>query len=90
VLPMLLRVKVRDEKSSFGFFIPLIIVYMLFVPIIILGGVAYAILLIIPETTKQARSYLQLIMSLPSLLSASIGTEIEIHSDDKDISMYVK
>ncbi len=85
MLPMLLRVKIRDEERSFGFYLPMVLIYLLFIPVVLLGAIAVAILLAIPETSKQARSYLRLLLALPSLFSASIGTEIDIQSDAKDI-----
>ena len=89
MLPMLLRVKIHDEKNSFGFYLPLGLVYLLFVPIGVLGAIAYMVLLAIPKTSSQARSYLPLIQALPSLLSASIGTEIAVQSNEKDIAIYI-
>ena len=85
MLPMLLRVKIRDDARSFGFYLPMVLIYLLLLPVVLLGAIAVAILLAIPETSKQARSYLRLLLALPSLLSASIGTEVDIQSDTKDI-----
>jgi len=89
MLPMLLRVKIHDEKKSFGLYVPLGLIYLLFVPILILGAIAFIVLLAIPRTASQARSYLQLVLALPSLLSASIGTEIAVQSNEKDIVIYI-
>ena len=89
MLPMLLRLKVHDEKTSFGLYLPLGLIYLLFVPILMLGAIACIVLLAIPKTTRQARSYLQLILALPSLLSASIGTEISVQSNEKDIVIHI-
>ncbi|MGH0052907.1 MAG: hypothetical protein ACQ5SW_05925 [Sphaerochaetaceae bacterium] len=89
MLPMLLHLKVHGGTTSFGFYIPLGLVYLLLVPILILGAVAILVLLMIPETSKLTRSYLPLIRALPTLLSASIGTEIEVKSDKKDILIHI-
>jgi cellobiose-specific phosphotransferase system component IIC len=85
MLPMLLRVKVRDESHNFGFYFPMVLIYLLFIPVIIIGTIVFTILLLIPDTARQARSYLQLVFALPTLLSASIGTEIAIQSDTQEM-----
>ena len=85
MLPMLLRLKVHDEARSFALYLPMVLIYLLFIPVVIIAAIAIAILLLIPATAEQARSYLQLILALPTLLSASIGTEIVIESDTKEM-----
>ncbi|HAF85834.1 MAG TPA: hypothetical protein DCG32_05605 [Sphaerochaeta sp.] len=89
MLPMLFRVKVQDEKKPFWLYMPLGLVHLLFVPLLILGSIAIVVPLAIPRTARQARPYLQLVLALPSLLSASIGTEIAIQSNEKDIAIYI-
>lgn len=89
MLPMLLRVKIHDQKTTFGFYLPLGLIYLLFLPILTLGAIVFIVLLAIPKTATQARSYLQLILALPSLFSASIGTEIEVQSNEKNILVYI-
>lgn len=86
---MLLRVKIHDQKTSFGCYLPLGLIYLLFIPLLMLGAIVFIVLLAIPKTSTQARSYLQLILALPSLLSASIGTEIEVQSKEKNILIYI-
>lgn len=85
MLPMLIRVKVKDEARSFSFFVPMLLIYLLFLPVLAIGAVAFLILLAIPQTAKQAQAYLDLVWALPSLLSASIGTEVVVQSETTDI-----
>ncbi|WP_422479139.1 hypothetical protein [Pleomorphochaeta sp. DL1XJH-081] len=85
MLPMLMRFRIHDESKTFGFYLPMVLIYLLALPVVVLGAIVFAILLAVPETAKQARAYLRLIMALPQLLSASIGTEIEVQSETKDI-----
>ena len=85
MLPMLLRLKVHDDAHSFGLYLPMVLIYLLFIPVVIIGTIVIAILLMIPATAEQARSYLRLILALPTLLSASIGTEIVIQSETKEM-----
>ncbi len=89
MLPMLVRVKMQDETRSFGFYLPMVLIYLLLIPVVILGAIVFAILLVIPEISQQARSYLRLVLALPALLSACIGTEIAIQSDTKDIVIHI-
>ena len=89
MLPMLLDCRVQGEKRPHSFWFPLGLIYLLFVPVLILGAVAYFILLLIPGTARQARSYFPLINALPSLLSAAIGTELAFRSKDKDIEIHI-
>jgi hypothetical protein len=67
----------------------MVLIYLLLLPFVILGAIVLVILLAIPETAKQARNYLVLAGALPSLLSSSIGTEIEVHSNTKDIQLRI-
>ncbi len=87
---MLVRVKIRDEKKSFGLYLPLGLMYLLLVPILVLGAIALLVLLALPKTAGKAQSYLQLILAMPSLLSASIGTEIAVQSNEKDIVICIR
>jgi len=90
MLPMLFWVKVHDEEHSFAFFIPLILVYLLLLPLFVLAALAYAAMCLNWDHTKNARGYMMLVFSLPSLIAAARGTEVEIHSDTSDVSLYVK
>lgn len=89
MLPMLLHCTVQGERKLHRFWFPLGLIYLLFVPILLLGAVAYVILLLIPGTARQTRSYYPLIKALPSLLSASIGTELSFRSKDKDFEIHI-
>lgn len=85
MLPMLVRFKIHDESKTFGFYLPMVLIYLLALPVVILGAIVFAILLAVPDTSKQARAYLRLILALPEILSASIGTEILVQSETKDL-----
>ncbi|MGE4585609.1 MAG: hypothetical protein AB7C91_13245 [Sphaerochaeta sp.] len=88
-LPVLIHIKVHDPSHTFGLYLPMVLIYLLLLPFVILGAIVLVILLAIPETAKQARNYLVLAGALPSLLSSSIGTEIEVHSNTKDIQLRI-
>ena len=72
MLPMLLHLEVKSHT----FYFPLGLLYLLLVPVHLLGAIACLVLLVVPATSRQMRSYIPLIMALPSLLSASIGMQI--------------
>ncbi|GEM_PF-885019 len=90
MLPMMFWVKIHNEEHSFAFFIPLILVYLLLLPLFVLAALAYAVMCLAWDNTKEARGYMMLFFSLPSLLAAARGTEIEVRSDTSDVSLYVK
>ena len=90
MLPMLFWIRVHDDEHSFAFFIPLILVYLLLLPVFVLAALAYAVLGLIADDTSKARGYILAIFSLPSLFAAARGTEIDIHSDTSDVTLYVK
>ncbi|HBO36985.1 MAG TPA: hypothetical protein DD633_10680 [Sphaerochaeta sp.] len=90
MLPMLLRMNVqKKEDKSRTYYFPLGLIYLLFVPVLALGAVAALILLAIPATSKQTRSYFPLVRHLPSLLSASIGTELAFRSNEKEYEIHI-
>lgn len=89
MLPMLVHFKVQKEQKQRSYWFPLGLLYLLFVPVLILGAVACLILLAIPATAKQTRSYLPLAKELPSLLSATIGTQLAFRSKEKDIEIHI-
>lgn len=90
MLPMLLRVRVRNSDTRFGFFFPMLLLYILLLPVIIITAVVYTFMLTVPHRTKQARSYMKFVLHSPQLLSAARGIEIDVSSDDSDIKMYLK
>ncbi|MDD2394685.1 MAG: hypothetical protein PHF06_11420 [Sphaerochaeta sp.] len=81
--------KVQKEEKSRTYYFPLGLIYLLFVPVLALGAVAVLILLAIPATSKQTRSYLPLVRQLPTLLSASIGTELAFRSNEKEYEIHI-
>lgn len=89
MLPMLLHMKVQKEEKSRTYYFPLGLIYLLFVSVLALGAVAVLILLAIPATSKQTRSYLPLVRQLPTLLSASIGTELAFRSNEKEYEIHI-
>ena len=90
MIPMLLRLKVKSKDASFGFYLPLLLLYILLVPVFTVTAVVYAFMLLSPEQTKEARGYMKFLFFMPALLNAAKGMEIEVHSNDADIVMFLK
>lgn len=90
MIPMLLRVSVRSDKSSFKLFLPLILIYLLLFIAQLLSLISYMVLLAIPKRTVTARSYLMIIVRLPVLLTAAKGIAVSVHSNDSDIQFSIK
>jgi hypothetical protein len=80
---------VQKEEKSRTYYFPLGLIYLLFVPVLALGAIASLVLLAIPATSKQTRSYLLLVKELPTLLSASIGTQLAFRSNEKEYEIYI-
>ncbi|MBI9106250.1 MAG: hypothetical protein JEZ04_05845 [Spirochaetales bacterium] len=87
---MLLRIKVKNKDASFGLFFPLILLYLLLLVAIILCGIAYAFMMLAPQKSKQARTWMMFVFKSPRLISAARGMEIMVHSNDSDVKMFVK
>lgn len=90
MVPMLLRLKVKSDETSFGLWLPLLLVYILLVPAFVICSIVYAFMMLSPEGTKEARGFIKILFYLPVLLNAARGTEIEVHSNDADVIMYLK
>ncbi len=90
MLPMLLRIRIRDDKTSFGLFIPLIFVYLLMLPLYLLFSLVYGVVLLCTSPKAQTRLYMGLVFKLPLLLAAARGTEINVHSDKSKVILYIK
>ncbi len=89
-LPMIFWIRFRDERHSFRLWIPLILVYMLLLPVILLVLIAVPFLYLARNSSGEVRMVLHLIVSLPTLIGAMTGTEIDIHHENSEISMYIR
>lgn len=90
MIPMILRLKVRSDDTSFGFYFPLLLLYILALPIFIIAAIVYAFMMLAPYRTKEARGYMMFLFKSPQLLTAAKGMEIEVHSKDADVIMFLK
>ncbi len=90
MIPMLLWISVKSDKSSFKLFLPLILVYLLLFTAQVLSLVLYMVLLTSPRRTVLARSYLMIIVRLPMLLTAAKGVDVSVHSNDSNIQFFIK
>jgi preprotein translocase subunit YajC len=90
MLPMLFWIRVKNRDTSFKFFLPLILLYLLMIIPIVLCAIGYTFMLLAPQSSRQARVYMMFVLKSPRLISAAKGTEIIVHSNDTDIKMFVK
>lgn len=85
--PMLFRLRLnRPGRRPVNLCIPLLPVYILLLPFILLALASLPFLAIAKET----RQYLPLFKTLPSLLAAAKGTRISVESEDHTIYIYIK
>jgi len=89
-IPWLLIFKIRDEGKGVSLYILLPIIYLLFLPLIVLGAVVFAFMVAFGVNTRTKKSVLAVIVHLPQLLAASWGTEIIVNSEKSDIKILVK
>ena len=85
MIPMILHLKGRGGRIPINLYIPLIVVYLLLLPFVVILGVGVILLLLIPATEEKTRSYLPLLKALPALFVASGGTEIAVQSSEKEL-----
>ena len=89
-IPVLLTVKVRSDEKKFAFFIFLPIIYLLLLPLFLIGLVVFA-LMILFRVSQESRKYaLGLIVYLPVLFSSMHGTEILVNSRESDVKIIVR
>jgi len=89
MLPMLLIIRIRDEGHRFRLFIPLILVYLLLLPLAVLATAVWLILRMIPGTGEAGR-WMGMALYLPRLLSAARGMEIDVRDRKSDVRFYIR
>lgn len=86
MLPMIMRIRIRDgQGKGFGIWFPLVVLYVLLIPVYVILAIAYALMLVMPSNTSEARSGMLIVFYAPLLLGAARGTEIKVHSNESDI-----
>ncbi len=88
MLPMILWIRIRDENHSFRLLLPLLLVYILLLPFYVLCIIAYPFTRL--SGSLSAEGAVRIFLHLPVLFSSMRGTEVEFHSNDSDISLFVK
>ena len=82
---MILHIKSRGGGIPLNLYIPLVVVYVLVLPFLLLFSAGVIILLLIPPMQENVRAYLPLLKALPALFVASGGTEIAAQSSEKEL-----
>jgi len=89
MLPMLLVIRVRDDEHRFRLFIPLILVYLLLLPLAVLTAAVWLLLWLFPGT-GEVRKWMGTALYLPRLLSAARGMEIDVRDRKSDVRFYIR
>lgn len=87
-IPMLIRIKVRAPEAHFRLFFPILLLYLLLALPYLLLSIAYCIMRVVARD-EQVTGYLKICFLLPSLINAAAGTDIEVHSNDSDITITI-
>lgn len=88
MLPQLLIMRISDSRKHFRLFIPLVLLYLLVLPLFILIAVIYGLLFLLPGT-KEARSWMKIVFYSPKILAAARGMEIDVRSHDSDVRFLI-
>ncbi|MBN2861420.1 MAG: hypothetical protein JXK93_14225 [Sphaerochaetaceae bacterium] len=89
-LPMIFWIRFRDDQHSFKLWIPLILLYILLLPLALVVLFALPFLYLARNSSPEVMLVLRFILSLPALFGAMTGTEIDIQSEKTEISMYIR
>ena len=89
MLPMLLRLRVKSRDASFGFFFPMLLLYILILPIYLIVAVVYLFMMFAPDQSEAVRRYMTIFFRTPQLLSAARGIQIKVQSKDADVIMFL-
>ena len=84
MLPWLILIHIRDDEHNFRLFIPLILVFIILLPLIVLALAVLILLTFIPGAAE-ARRWMQLAFYSPKILAAARGMEVKIRSNDADV-----
>ena len=90
MFPLLLWVRINDANHHIRFFIPFLFVLLLLLPVFIIACIILPFLYLIPSKTLPARAVLRILLNIPKLLQSSRGLEIVTHSNDSDITIFIK
>ncbi len=89
MLPMLLKVELRNERHNFRLWIPLILLYLILAPLYLLLLIAYPFVRMI-EGAQEVKGFFVLCINLPRLFTAMIGTEVEVDSKDSRLLLFIE
>ncbi len=90
MLPMILRIRIKNADTNFGLFLPMILIYILLLPVFAAVLIVLVLMLAAPGMSEKAWNFLKILFHLPALLSAARGMEVKVHSNDADVIMFVK
>lgn len=90
MLFMMLVTKIKSNNHNINLYIPLILVFILYLIIAVFCLIAYPFLFLNYKKTVLPRWYLKVFFYLPKLISSAKGTYVEVISEEDNIEFYLK
>lgn len=85
MMPLAVRFRYRTPRRSFGLWVPVFLLYLLLLPILLLGALVGLVLVLIPSM----RAYVRLGCALVLLPGKAVGTVIHVQDNDTEISIRI-
>jgi hypothetical protein len=85
MMPLAVRFRYRTPRRSFDFWVPVFLVYLLLLPILLLGALVGLVLVLIPSM----RAYVRLGYALVLLPGKAVGTVIHLQDNYTEISIRI-
>jgi len=90
MMAMMIWGKIITKKGfTIPIFFPLIILYVLLLPIYIIAVAAYQILIFVGDSTSEARGYMKIFFELPNIFISLKGTIINIENRENNIKLRI-
>jgi hypothetical protein len=88
MIPMLVHGHIMTKKNTTRrFFFPLILLYLLLLPLYVLVAILFLFLAMIGPATLVARNCMKLFLELPVVFCSMEGTQILIDNEQTDIKL---
>lgn len=84
-MPLAVRFGYRNPKRSFSLWVPVFLLYILLLPVLLIGALACVVLVFIPPM----RGYVRLVCALILLPGKAVGTNIHVQDKDTEFSIRI-
>lgn len=85
MMPLAVSFRYRSPRRSFRLWVPVFLLYLLLLPLLLLGALVGMILVLIPSV----RGYVRLGLELVLLPGKAVGTVIHVQDNDTEISIHI-